>query len=67
MDILNISTDFTINQSKNSFPKVTFEDESEKIILNINKRGEKKNKFYTALLVLSIAIISYYIWIFLKE
>jgi hypothetical protein len=40
MDILNASANFPINQSKikNSFPKITFEDGSEKIIRNINKK-----------------------------
>jgi hypothetical protein len=69
MDILNASANFPINQSKikNSITKITFEDGSEKIIPNINKSKKKRNNFHTALLVLFIAIISYYIWIFLKE
>lgn len=101
MDILNASANFPINQSKikNSYPKITFEDGSEKIISNINKEyvrvekikfkipteelqkslesklniylkkrieleeGKKKrNKFYITLLVIFIAIISYYIF-----
>ena len=73
MDILNASANYPVNQSKikNSFPKITFEDESEKIIPNINKKYiivklieplKNQLKFHTALLVIFIAIISYYIF-----